>query len=32
MELKFQGDHENLIYFDDSSMVKALSLTSGKFA
>jgi hypothetical protein len=26
---KFHVDHEYLVYFDDSSMVKALSLTSG---
>jgi hypothetical protein len=26
---KFHGDHDCLVYFDDSSMVKALSLTSG---
>ncbi len=26
---KFHGDHEYLVYFDGSSMVKALSLTSG---
>jgi hypothetical protein len=26
---KFNGDHESLVYFYGSSMVKALSLTSG---
>jgi hypothetical protein len=29
IDLKFNEDHEKFIYFADSSVVKALSLTSG---